>query len=143
MGTISKRDIVFLGEHLIESMIYVLTFYVRGGCRPRGEEMHSCLIFPFITGGLFPKSPIYFFCLLFTRCCEVCAFMCLVLCSSATGCEAIYFFLLCSWLPLKRHVQEKEEKHILPISCSHIIQTRVLDRRRKGQPLLVAFRGVQ
>lgn len=86
--------------------------------------MHSCLIFPFLTGGPSPMSSVYSFCLLFTGCCEGCSFMCLVLCSSATGCEAIYFFLFCSWLPLKRHVQKKEEKHILPISCSHISQTR-------------------
>lgn len=88
----------------MQRMLYLLTFYIRGGCRPREEEMHSfpaawkvqwCLIFPFIT-----VPGLLFVCLLFTRCCEVCSFMCLVLCSSATGCEAIYLFVLCSWQPL-------------------------------------------
>lgn len=27
----------------MESMIYLLTFYIREGCRPREEEMHSFL----------------------------------------------------------------------------------------------------
>lgn len=106
----------------MESMIYLLTFYIRGGCRPREEEMYSCLTFPFIPGCLFPESSVPFFCLLFTRGSEICSFMCLVLCSSATGCEAIYLFVLCSWPPLNGHVQKREEKHILFISSSHILQ---------------------
>ena len=70
LGSVGKKEILFyLDEHLMESIIYLLTFYVREGswlgrrkcihslllgvyC----EKVQSCLIFPFIMGCVFPKS---------------------------------------------------------------------------------------